>query len=123
MTAARPRDFDPLRLQWLVGLVEGDAAPALIAQLTDDLRTAADQMALAVPVPDWLRLREASHTLMALAGYAGAAALQRLAETLNAIAHARDADALDQVFPEMADELSALIDVVLNWQTARAAPW
>lgn len=123
MTANRPRDFDPLRLQWLVGLVEADKAPALIAQLTDDLRTAADQMALAVPVRDWLRLREASHTLMALAGYAGAAALQRLAETLNAVAHARDGEALDQVFPEMAAELSALIKLVRNWQTARATPW
>lgn len=123
MTATRPTDFDPLRLQWLVGLVDAAEAPSLIAQLTADLGTCADQIDVAAPARDWLRLRESSHTLMALAGYAGAAALQRLAETLNAIAHARDTEALDRVFPETATELSALIGVVRNWQTAKAVPW
>lgn len=123
MTKTRPTDFDPLRLQWLVGLVEAAEAPALIAQLTADLSASASQMALAAPARDWLRLREASHTLMSLAGYTGAAALQRLAETLNAIAHARDEGALDDILPETTAELSALINVVRNWQTARAVPW
>lgn len=123
MTATRPTDFDPLRLQWLVDLVGPTEAPDLIAQLTADLCNAADQMTLAAPARDWLRLREASHILMALAGYAGATALQRLAKTLNAIAHDPDAEALDRVFPETAAELAALINVVRNWLPAKAAPW
>ena len=123
MTAARPRDFDPLRLQGLVGMVTAAEAPALIAQMTADLRACADQIALAAPARDWLRLRETSHTLMALAGYAGAAALQRLAETLNAIAHSRDEGALDGLLPETMAELSALIAVVRDWPAAKAAEW
>lgn len=123
MTGTRPSDFDPLRLQWLVGLVDTAEAPALIAQLTADLCASADQIDVAAPARDWLRLREASHTLMALAGYAGAAALQRLAQDMNAIAHAQDAEALDGVFPETAAELSALIMVVRNLQPVKAAPW
>ncbi|CAN1547369.1 hypothetical protein MCELHM10_02025 [Paracoccaceae bacterium] len=123
MTAPPPRDFDPSRLAWLVGLVNTAEAPALIAQLTADLCASADQIDVAAPARDWLRLREASHTLMALAGYTGAAALQRLAETLNAIAHAQDAETLDGVFPETATELSALIMVVRNLQPVEAAPW
>jgi two-component system aerobic respiration control sensor histidine kinase ArcB len=122
MTVARPTDFDPTRLAWLVGLVRPDEAKDLIAQLTADLSAGADQMAVATPARDWLRLREASHTLIALAGYTGAVALQRLAETLNAIAHAQDPAALDRVWPEAATELSALIMVVRNWQPAEAAP-
>ena len=123
MTPTRPTDFDPLRLQWLVGLVEAAEAPALIAQLTADLCTSADQIEGAAPARDWLRLRETSHTLMALAGYAGAAALQRLAEALNAIAHSQDPEALDRVFPETAAELAALTNVVRDWPPANAAPW
>jgi len=123
MTATRPTDFDPLRLQWLVGLVEATEAPALIAQLTADLCAGANQIEVAAPARDWKRLREASHTLMALAGYAGAEALRRLAETLNATAHARDSDALDRILPETKAELAALIGVVRNWQTAKAVPW
>lgn len=122
MTAARPTDFDPARLAWLVGLVQPEEAKDLITQLTADLSAGADQMAVAAPARDWLRLREASHTLIALAGYTGAAALQRLAEALNAIAHAQDAAALDRAYPETAAELSALITVVRNWQPAKAAP-
>lgn len=123
MTAARPTDFDPARLAWLIGLVRPDEAKDLIAQLTADLGAGADQMAVAAPARDWLRLREASHTLIALAGYTGAAALQRQAETLNAIAHAQDPGALDRAWPETAAELSALIMVVRNWRPTEVAAW
>ena len=95
---------------------------AQVAELAR-LRACADQIALAAPARDWLRLRETSHTLMALAGYAGAAALQRLAETLNAIAHSRDEGALDGLLPETTAELSALIAVVRDWPSAKAAKW
>jgi two-component system aerobic respiration control sensor histidine kinase ArcB len=123
MTATRPGGFDPLQLQQLVSMVNATEAPDLIAQMTADLCACADQIAVAAPARDWTRLREASHTLIALAGYAGAAVLQRLAETLNATAHARDSDAVDRILPEIAAELSALITVVRNWQTTRAVPW
>lgn len=123
MTSTGPRDFDPTRLAWLIGLVQPDEAKAMIAQLTADLSASADRMAVAAPARDWLSLRDVSHILMALAGYAGAAALQRLAETLNAIAHRQDDAALDQVLPEAMAELSALITVVRNWQPTTVSPW
>ena len=123
MTAPRPRDFDPLPLQRLIGMVNAAEAPALIAQMTVDLCACSDQIAMAAPARDWLRLRETSHTLMALAGYAGAAALHRLAESLNAIAHARDEGALDLLLPETTADLSALIAVVRDWPKPVAAAW
>ncbi len=123
MTATRPGDFDPLRLQGLIGMVDAAEAPALIAQMTADLCACADQMTTAAPARDWLRLREASHTLMALAGYAGAAALHRLAEALNAIAHAGDEGALDRLLPEAMADLSALIAVVRDWPKSTTAAW
>lgn len=93
----------------LLDLVGPAEAPGLLAQLQADLATCDAMILAAVPSGDWLALRRASHNLTALAGTAGAEALQRLAEDMNRAAHDQDQTALDQIAPPLRAGLAVLI--------------
>lgn len=105
-------DFDPTRLAHLFQITGPDLAPELLARLTEDLTTTQTNLNLGAETADWKRLREASHVLISLAGSVGALSLQAMSESLNAIAHAQDLDALSAMMPPLSGELSALIRLI-----------
>jgi len=105
-------EFDPSRLGHLLDLTGPDLAVELLARLTEDLLATQDALESGAANADWKRLREGSHVLISLAGSVGALSLQAMSETLNAIAHRQDGDALDAVMPPLRGELAALIRLV-----------
>jgi hypothetical protein len=111
-TATGIADFDPTRLAHLLQITGPDLAPELLARLTEDLTTTQDSLAVGDKTADWKRLREASHVLISLSGSVGALSLQAMSESLNAIAHAQDRDALSAMMPPLSAELSALIRLI-----------
>ncbi|QCO57928.1 response regulator (plasmid) [Pseudorhodobacter turbinis] len=66
------------------------AAAELVAQFHADLADVQDKLAKALPAFDWKALRAASHTLIALAGTAGASDLEAKARDFNHAANASD---------------------------------
>lgn len=109
-------DFDPTRLAHLLQITGPSLGPELLARLTEDLtatqETLAEGVRSADGSADWKRLREGSHVLISLSGSVGALSLQAMSETLNAVAHAQDRDALVALMPPLAAELSALIRLI-----------
>lgn len=105
-------DFDPTRLASLLQITGPDLAPELLARLNEDLTTTQDTLAAGADSADWKRIREGSHVLISLAGSVGALSLQAMSESLNAIAHAQDRDALASMMPPLEGELAALIRLV-----------
>jgi HPt (histidine-containing phosphotransfer) domain-containing protein len=105
-------DFDASRLSHLMTLTGPDLAVELLARLTEDLTSTEAQLDLGVATADWKRLREGSHVLISLSGSVGALSLQAMAETLNAIAHRQDRDALDALMPPLSGELASLIRLI-----------
>jgi HPt (histidine-containing phosphotransfer) domain-containing protein len=105
-------DFDPSRLAHLMQITGPDLAAELLARLTEDLTTTEDSLVAGADSEDWKRLREASHVLISLSGSVGALSLQAMSESLNAIAHAQDRDALSAMLPPLTGELSALIRLI-----------
>jgi HPt (histidine-containing phosphotransfer) domain-containing protein len=105
-------DFDPTRLAGLLQITGPELAPELLARLTEDLTNTQDTLTAAAPSADWKRLREGSHVLISLAGSVGALSLQALSESLNAMAHAQDSDALVDLMPPLDAELAALIRLI-----------
>jgi HPt (histidine-containing phosphotransfer) domain-containing protein len=111
-TANGISDFDPTRLAHLLQITGPDLAPELLARLTEDLTTTQDSLTAGDETADWKRLREASHVLISLSGSVGALSLQAMSESLNAIAHTQDRDALSAIMPPLSSELSALIRLI-----------
>jgi hypothetical protein len=107
-----PLRFEPDRLRRLLDLVGPTEARAFLAQLDRDLTDCDRNLCAATERLDWTALREASHVLIALAGAAGALALQATAEAMNAAAHARDPAALARLQGQLAPDLSRLIALV-----------
>lgn len=113
-------DFDPTRLAHLLQITGPSLGPELLARLTEDLTATQETLAEGVRSADgsadgsadWKRLREGSHVLISLSGSVGALSLQAMSETLNAVAHAQDRDALVALMPPLAAELSALIRLI-----------
>lgn len=89
----------------LAGPLSGD----LLVQLRTDLEDIRHRLARAVPVCGWEDLRAATHTLVALAGSAGAERLHRAAKALNAAAHGQDQGALAGLGPDVLAGLDHLI--------------
>ena len=105
-------DFDPSRLGHLLDLTGPELAVELLARLTEDLLATQDKLDVGAATANWTRLREGSHVLISLAGSVGALSLQAMSETLNAIAHRQDSDALDTRMPPLRSELAILIQLV-----------
>lgn len=99
-------------LSALMDLLGPSEAPALLRQLVEDLRTCDRMIGEALPAEDWHGLRQASHNLTALAGTAGATALQHLAEGLNRAAHARDRAVAVQLAKTARADLAGLVDLI-----------
>ena len=106
------RDFDASRLAHLLDLAGRDFAEELLARLAEDLNTTSDKLTLGATETDWALLRDGSHVLISLAGSVGAISLQGMAETLNALAHRQDREALPALMMPLSGELNALIDLV-----------
>lgn len=105
-------DFDASRLSHLLDITGPDLAVELLARLTEDLTTTQGLLDLGAANTDWAKLREGSHVLISLAGSVGALSLQAMAESLNAIAHRQDRDALTALMPPLAGELASLIQLI-----------
>ncbi|RYI29168.1 MAG: hypothetical protein EON48_05625 [Acetobacteraceae bacterium] len=105
-------DFDPSRLAHLLEITGPSLGPELLSRLTDDLTATQDLLETGAPSQDWKRLREGSHVLISLSGSVGALSLQAMSESLNAIAHRQDREALDAVMPPLTGELVALIQLI-----------
>ena len=105
-------EFDPSRLSHLLDITGPDLGPELLARLTEDLTTTQDTLDIGADTTDWKRLREGSHVLISLAGSVGALSLQAMAESLNAIAHRQDSDALDALMSPLGGELATLIQLI-----------
>lgn len=117
LSAPRPvptglADFDPARLETLFTITGPGLAPELLARLTEDLTATQDLLETGAASADWKRLREGSHVLISLAGSVGALSLQAMSESLNAIAHRQDDDALDALMPPLTAELVILIQLI-----------
>jgi HPt (histidine-containing phosphotransfer) domain-containing protein len=111
-TASGIADFDPARLGHLLQITGPELGPELLARLTEDLLATQEMLATGYEGSDWKRLREGSHVLISLSGSVGALSLQVMAESLNALAHAQDHDAIGALMPPMSGELSALIRLI-----------
>lgn len=94
----------------LAGPLSGD----LLAQLRTDLEDVRHRLARAVPVCGWAEVRAATHTLVALAGSAGAERLHRAAKALNTAAHGQDQGALAGLGPDVLAGLDHLIGFVAD---------
>ena len=87
-------------------------AGELIERLCLDLENVARSLSLAGSVENWMRLRDQSHILIALAGAAGADPLQSAAEALNRIAARADRAALEQILPACLSMIAALPSMI-----------
>jgi HPt (histidine-containing phosphotransfer) domain-containing protein len=105
-------DFDASRLSHLLEITGPDLAVELLARLTEDLTTTQEKLDQGAATADWKRLREGSHVLISLSGSVGAMSLQTMAESLNAIAHRQESDALSTLMPPLGAELSSLIQLI-----------
>lgn len=105
-------DFDPTRLAQLLQITGTELGPELLARLIEDLQNTQAQLVGGAETLDWKRLREGSHVLISLSGSVGALSLQAMSESLNAIAHRQDPDALSALMPPLEGELSALIRLI-----------
>jgi two-component system aerobic respiration control sensor histidine kinase ArcB len=105
-------DFDPTRLSHLLDITGPELGPELLARLTEDLTATQDRLDLGAATADWKHLREGSHVLISLSGSVGALSLQAMSESLNAIAHRQDRDALEALMPPLAGELATLIQLI-----------
>lgn len=93
----------------IMGPVE---APTLLKQLVEDLSACDRLLVMATQAGDWQALRRASHNLSALAGTAGAEALQHRAEALNRAAHAQDQPAVLLLAERIRADLPTLIALI-----------
>lgn len=85
--------FDPAIFTRLLTLAGPDFAAELVARYHADLAQVQAQLRAALPpqnAPDWPTLAHASHVLIALAGTAGATALETTARHLNHAATAQN---------------------------------
>lgn len=105
-------DFDASRLSHLLEITGPDLAVELLARLTEDLTETREKLDQGAAAGDWKRLREGSHVLISLSGSVGAMSLQTMAESLNAIAHRQESDALTTLMPPLRAELSSLIQLI-----------
>mgnify|MGYP001765999437 CR=1 FL=1 len=117
-----PLRFDPDRLRRLLDLVGPTEAGSFLDQLDRDLTDCADRIKAGIDRQDWAALREASHVLISLSGSAGALALQSLAETMNAAAHARNGATIADLQDQLAADLARLIEVVRATPDPFASP-
>jgi hypothetical protein len=115
-------DFDPSRLSYLLEITGPALGPELLARLTEDLTTTQELLETGGPTQDWKRLREGSHVLISLSGSVGALSLQAMSESLNAIAHRQDRDALDALMPPLTNELAALIQLIRATRPPEGTP-
>lgn len=111
-TPARLIEFDPSRLSHLLDITGPELAAELLARLTEDLTATQDTLEQGAAEADWKRLREGSHVLISLSGSVGALSLQTMSESLNAIAHRQDRDALEALMPPLGGELALLIQLI-----------
>lgn len=105
-------DFDPSRLSHLMEITGPDLAVELLARLTEDLTATQSKLIDGLKAQDWKALREGSHVLISLSGSVGALSLQAMAESLNAIAHGQDFQAVDALMPPLDAELASLIQLI-----------
>lgn len=106
------KQFDATRLHHLLQITGPELAAELLMRLTEDLTATEAKLAKAAGDLDWKALREGSHVLISLSGSVGAISLQAMAESLNAMAHARDRGAIDRLMPALAHELEVLIRLI-----------
>jgi HPt (histidine-containing phosphotransfer) domain-containing protein len=117
-----PLRFEPDRLRRLLDLVGPSEARRFLTQLDRDLSDCALAITNASDRQDWVALREATHVLVSLAGSSGALALQSLAEAMNGAAHARNPDAMADLYGQLAPDLARLIAVVRATPDPFASP-
>lgn len=96
------------RFDHLLDIAGPDGAGELVERLHEDLAGVAERLGRGLPDADWSVIRAETHVLIALAGAVGAERLQRLAETLNAQAHRKDAGDLGRIADETMQRLAEL---------------
>ncbi|MFN3938392.1 MAG: response regulator, partial [Gemmobacter sp.] len=112
--------MDPERFDRLLSVAGPTTARTLLLRLDEDLRHARRKLAAARTGPDWAEIRAQTHVLIALAGAVGALLLQNRAETLNAMAHARE-NGTSAALEEVLELLDALIEFVAAQQSGAAS--
>lgn len=84
--------IDLAPLHRLLQMAGTDGAPALLAALVDDMKSAQTGLDAAWSGPDYTLLRGHSHILIALAGTVGDSDLQTLAQQVNDAANDQDSE-------------------------------
>lgn len=105
----------------LLDIAGAEMANTLIAQFQNDLRDVQIKLTAAFAEPDWATLRGASHVLIALAGTAGALALEAAARCLNQSANDNDSAGLDEYGPSVQNGLASLLRFMDQTATERLA--
>ena len=108
-------------LAHLLEIAGPELANQLIRQFQIDLADVQTRLTAGFPAQDWPVLRSASHVLIALAGTAGAPALEQAAHDLNLAAKDRNLAAIAALSPQVLQGLDALIHLITQIATDRSA--
>ncbi len=109
-------------LRQLCGIVGQDMAPVFLSTLTRDLSTTGRALSDAADGAAAPGLRDASHTLAALAATVGDAGLADLARTVNDAAHRGDLSDLPRLRADISRRLAHLLDLISDIAGEAKAP-
>jgi len=106
----------------LLDMAGPDLATELLTRYQEDLATAQTQLQQALPALDWRNLQTASHVLIALAGTAGATALEHSARAFNTAAIDQDQNAIRTHKDSVLDGLAGLLTLISQIANERQRP-
>lgn len=116
---ASPPPADTGTFLRLLDMAGPELAAELLTRYQEDLASVQTKLHTALPAQDWPSLRSASHVLIALAGTAGAAALEHNARALNTSAIDQDRDALQAHKDGVLDGLAGLLKLIAQIEKER----
>jgi len=122
--AARQPALAPADTSTFLHLLEmagPDLATELLTRYQEDLATAQTTLQQALPALDWSTLRTASHVLIALAGTAGATALEHSARVFNTAAIDQDQSGVDAHKDSVLDGLAGLLKLIAQIEHSQTA--
>ncbi|HET9069307.1 MAG TPA: hypothetical protein VFN28_11740, partial [Amaricoccus sp.] len=116
---ARPL-IDQQTYDALVAAIGAETMGELLDKVVADLLAAQSDLATAVTLRDWARIRAASHILISVAGAIGAVRLAGCARDLNAVAHTDSGESIAAATRRCLGEIDAAVAFARD---RRAAGW
>ncbi len=114
---ARPL-IDQQTYDALVAAIGAETMGELLDKVVADLLAAQSDLATSVPLPDWARVRSASHILISVAGAIGAVRLAGCARDLNALAHTDAPDSIAATTRRCLGEIDAAVSFARDRRAA-----